>query len=315
MSAPQYFYGPDTYGALAVIQTQAQQSGAHIVYIDAEDAARLSAREALVSGSTLFGATLHVLRDPSLWPVALQSDLAALWQEKPDTSAILWDRIKTDKRTALWQAVKQDAQEFPILSVPQLVAWLQQEAGNRSCAIDAAAIEMLIARVGFDRWQLINTLEQLSLQQETITASNVERVAPEPVLSANSFQLVDAVMAGQGVRALTVLESLLAAGEQEVALLGLLAWQYRTLFFIQLDLRAGHSLSAIARQRKINPYVVEKGAVLARRLSPGFVLDCLSRVMATDFAAKQGRVESFRTALVMLVLGLLEQQKSISVRA
>lgn len=306
-----YLYGPDTYGALQAIQNQAQKLKARLVYVDQEEAIAKSVREVLLSGQTLFGANLHVLRDPSLWPVALQNDIALLVKQTPQTSAIIWDRIKTDKRTTLWQAVKPYAKEFPLLSIPQLTAWLQQEATSRSCSIETKACEMLVARIGFDRWQLINTLEQLSLRLATMTVADVQNTVPDPGLIANSFDLVDTIMAGQAPRALAVLESLLEAGEEEVALLGLLAWQYRTIFFIQLDVKAGRSLSDIARRRKMNPFVVEKGVALARRFPPAFLLDALSRIMATDFAAKQGRVESFRTALVMLVLGLLEQQKSM----
>jgi DNA polymerase-3 subunit delta len=305
-----YFYGSDTYAAQQAIIQLTSQGTAAAVYVDREDIDRLSLREILSSSPSLFGATLYVLRDPSLLPASLQNEIVELVKSAPNLNGILWDRVKTDKRTAMYAALKKYAQEFGEPTAAQAGQWAVAQAQERGAAMDSAAAQELIARVGVDRWRLLSEIEKLALRLEKITVQDVQDNVVAPQAAANPFAMLDAITSGQRQEAMRALDTLLLAGESELSIMGLLAWQVRTLLTIAIDVHAGLSAADIAKTRGFKPFVVQKGIAASRRFSVNFLLDALSRIMATDFAAKQGRTESFRTALVMLVLGLLEQQKT-----
>ncbi|MEX2055227.1 MAG: hypothetical protein WD972_03515 [Candidatus Andersenbacteria bacterium] len=66
----------------------------------------------------------------------------------------------------------------------------------------------------------------------------------------------------------------------------------------------GLSEAAIAKKQQLHPYVVQKNMPLARQFSFRELLDTLTKIMATDFAIKQGKVDP-RTGLTMLTLSLM----------
>lgn len=298
-----YIFGEDTFGASQALFAHAQKEKATVKYIGQEQAALTPLRELVAQGSTLFGAVLPVVRDPSLWRAAGQAEIVSLLKKGEEIKVIFWDRAVADKRTAVYAALKKFGKEFPLLSAYQLESWLEEEAVARGAGLEKGVARLLVERVGSNRWRLLGELEKLCLRFEHITLKAAAACLPPAAASGNSFAFVEAVVSRQPKQAITMLQALLAEGEAELGLLGLLAWQLRSLLVIQLDQQRGLSSTDIARQRGLAPYTIEKGAALARRLPPAFLLDGLSRLLATDFAIKQGRVDA-RTGLTMTVLGL-----------
>jgi DNA polymerase III subunit delta len=152
-----------------------------------------------------------------------------------------------------------------------------------------------VDRVGFDKFRLVSELEKLLVVDDTVTAEHIERHIPAADAQAQVFALVDAIAAGKPSRSVQMMEALLQSGESEFYILSMVAWQFRVLHMIQTG-----------QSQKLNPYVVQKNQATARRFSSSDTLNILTKIAATDFAIKQGKVDA-RTGLVMLVTGLVNQ--------
>ena len=84
----------------------------------------------------------------------------------------------------------------------------------------------------------------------------------------------------------------------------MLAWQFKVLVQVKQGMVAQLSPAAIARRTKLKPFVIEKSLPHVRLVSLPQLLDTLTKLLAADWAIKQGKVDA-RTALTMTVLGLL----------
>lgn len=306
-----YFYGEDTYGARQALEEMAAASKATVVFKDKGDLEQESLAALLDRGSRgLFGQELVVVRDPSTFPVGMQQNLAEVQDINTAAEVVLWDRVKPDKRSAFFKTFKKSAQEFPALSESELAAWLLGEAKKMASEIELAAAQELVRRVGADRWQLLQELQKLTLQFSAVNQLQVKESVDAPAHAELIFALTDAILQRDRARAMVVLESLLAAGEKEISLLGFIASQIRMLLLVQRGVQAGLSSEAIAKQYGFHPYPVQKSMSAVKRFSRGQLLDIYTRILATDFAVK-GKVEP-RTGITMLVLGMTEGASSRS---
>lgn len=304
-----FFYGEDMYAAREALTELAAQRQAELVWYDAEDLAARSVEAMLDQGASLFGRRMNVVRDPSRLPKSVQEQLAGVVQRGQDTS-VLWERGIPDRRSQLWRVLRQHAQEFAPLSLAELQSWLIDMAGQRGGTLDRVAAGLLVERVGLDRWRLLHELERLLLSGVPVTA---ELVAAEIAVLPETevFALLEAIGRGEGRAAGRHLVDLLAGGAGELYILTMLAYQFRTLLVVQVGLAEGRSEQELARAARLHPYVVQKNMGLARRLSQVAVRGALTRILATDTAIKNGTVDA-RTAVVMLVLGLVRQVKMAS---
>lgn len=302
-----YFYGPDTFGARVAIDELAKENGAVIHFLDKAELELKSLRSRLQAGGGLFSKTLLVVRDPSSLPVNMQREMVDLLAEKNSSDCILWERGKVDGKSVLVKAYKKAGRQFSYLSQGELVAWLQAQAKELTVLLERDAAEALVGRVGFDRWQLLNELKKMALVFPVITRAHVEQHVVAGTVTDSVFLLSDALMKGQENIVMKTVENLLTSGESELRLLALIAYQLRLLLVIQAGVKDRLSANEIAQRYSLNPYPVQKNMSVATRYNKDRLLDMYVRIMATDFAIKQGKVDA-KTGLIMLLKGFLERQ-------
>lgn len=298
-----YFYGPDTYAARQAIDEIAQREKATIRWVDREQLEVKNIADIVGQQTGFFGTDLTVVRDPAALPKGLQEDLATyISGVGSSVTWVAWDRVAPDKRSKLWRALAPYAKEWPAWTAPQLTSWLVQHALTLGGTLELSAAQMLVARLGDNRWRLTSELARLLLVANPVTVAAVEQ---EVAVTEQSqiFTLLDALGRGEREQAVRSVQALLAAGNTEFYILSMLGYQWRTLMVIRSGLEERASAGTIARQGKLHPYVVEKNLPLVRPVSLAKWRDGLTRILATDFAIKQGRVDP-RTGLLMLVLTL-----------
>jgi len=299
-----YLLGDDTYGAREYISEQAQKLEAELRWLDEEELKEKPFSDWLGQSQGLFGRHLPVVRDPSQMPAKLQADIIKAIKDI-EHDCIFWDRAKPDKRTTLYKTLKPSAQEFNYLDTPALIDWLNGVAKESAGTIQRPAAQILIDRLGPDRWRLQSELKRLLLINLEVTSEIVER---EIALSlpAEIFSTLDALVKGDQQSTVRNIEILLEQGNSEFYLLSMLAYQFRTLLIVKAGLDENKSSQQIARQGKVHPFVVQKSISVANRFTKNQLLNILTKISATDFAIKQGKVDA-RTGLLMLVIGLLPQ--------
>lgn len=110
-------------------------------------------------------------------------------------------------------------------------------------------------------------------------------------LHNSSLRLVDAVLAKDIRKAIAIYHDLLKMKEEPIAMVALLAYQFRTLFRVKLLKQKGYSQAQMQKQLGIHPFVVK----LAMTRESKFTVDQLSLFMDklanTDAIMKQGKMD------------------------
>jgi DNA polymerase III subunit delta len=147
----------------------------------------------------------------------------------------------------------------------ELPRWLQQRARRDGIEMDEDAARLLPQLVGDDLASLLAETRKAALvggpHNRSVTVAQVRAVVGEHRLSG-IFELTNALERGQVGQALTVLVSLLTAGEEPLRLLGLLTNDLRTTWNIKEAVGQGQSAEQIARSLRRPRPVVD--ALLAR---------------------------------------------------
>jgi DNA polymerase III delta subunit len=297
-----YFYGSDTYAARQAIAELVEKEAAVIRWLDADELNRQGLSVLTGQTDSLFGRLVSVIRDVSALPKHLQQEIVAM-KDLPTGLLILWDRKVPDKRSALFKALKTKAREFPLLDGAALTQWLQEYAQALDLTLSRSVAQELIARVGNNKWRLLNELNKLALLHNEITPATLAQSGEAPA-DGEIFSAIDAVARKNKPAALGAIAALLEQGHGELYILSMLAYQFKSLSLIRQGIDQGLSEAAIAKKQQLHPYVVQKNMSLARQFSFRELLDTLTKIMATDFAIKQGKVDP-RTGLTMLTLSLM----------
>lgn len=293
-----YFYGEDTYAARQAIDEVAKEHKATIRWLDGRAIAARPVREWGIQSQSLFGQSLSVIREPSRLP---ESSKAAMKELGKTGEWVLWEAGTPPARSWLGKAFRTQARRFAYLDVARLVTWIGERVTNRGGTITPAVAQQLIDRVGLDRWQLTSELEKLLLTNPTITAQQVGAITLTNEPEASIFDALTAVARGDQRLALRGILTLLAGGASELYSLSMIAYQFRTMLLVRVGEDAGKSDTIIAQEAGLKPFVVGKTRPLVQAFSPARLQDYLTKILATDFAIKQGKVDA-RTGLMLLIL-------------
>lgn len=280
-----YFTGEDTYAARQAIDQLAKEKKARVAWREAEELRRLPAQEWVEQGASLFGVTLTVLKDVQRLPASLQEQLVTVL-----TDGVAWERKNPDRRSRVWKQWGKQAQLFTYPSLSEMTTWLVAAAKKQGSGLAPAAAQRLIEHYGFDRWRLLTELEKLTVRNDTVELKDLEECLGQTETSI--FAALEALALGQAGSALAQFERLWEAGESELYVLTMLAYQFRVLAAIKTGDTAD-----------FKPFVIQKNEARARRWSREGAVAGLTKILATDFAIKQGKMDP-RTGVTMLVLSL-----------
>ena len=286
--------------SLDAIRAAAREQGFAVrTVLDADtgfDWSRLA--EAGASLSLFAERRLIELRLPSGRPGAEGGRALAAFAAETGTDVVLLvgaGRIEARAKRAEWyRALDRAGASIEVWPKERsaLPGWLRERARARGLSASPEAIEELADRCEGNLAYGAQTIERLAL------LVSGKRIEIDDVLDGaahgarfNSFDLVDATLAGNAPRALLVLAGLAAEGEAPPAIIGALAWQVRTVIRIGRDLERGAGIDDALRP--FPAWRRRRGAVAAAlRRSPaeewGARLADLARLDAMSKGADTG---------------------------
>jgi DNA polymerase-3 subunit delta len=299
-------------GAEALLRDESVKALRRAVLGDAPADFNLDRFEGDAANPAAVGDALHMLpvfaarrlvwvREPAggrgAWKAICEALPALVKELGADAPAVLVVTASAlDRRTA-WVRAFGDAVvecEAP-RNARELAAFVKRDAKERGLALEAAAADLLVERIGANLLALRNELDKASLLAgpgQKITAKHIAEsaadLAEEPV-----WDLTDAIGEGRSGDALAVLAKVLHAGAPAPVVLGSLATHFRKL----LRLRTGGSVAAA-------PFVQRKLESQARRYAPARLQVCLRNIHETDEALKGSGALAPDLALERLVLAL-----------
>ncbi len=186
-----------------------------------------------------------------------------------------------------------------------LLQWIKQRAEEKGASITPPAMQVLAELVGGDLWTIDRELEKLSLYAtgRSITDSDVRAMVPY-AQEANIFAAVDAIMDGRPGLALRSLMQLMDDGQEPLYIIAMIERQLRLIALARDLTDRGVAQPDLGRRMGSNSdFVVRKTLGQARRLTLEQVRSKYRRVMESDLAIKQGRLEA-ALSLQLLVADL-----------
>lgn len=233
--------------------------------IDGQEATVEHVSEAINSLPFLASKKMVVLREPSKQKVFTEQ-AADILADAPDSTDVIIVESKLDKRQKYYDYLRKntDFNLFESLGGSALSAWLVSQAKAKSGTLSTADANYLIDKIGPNQLMLASELEKLLIYNSQVTRTTIDLLV-ESTPQSTIFQLIEAAFAGNAKHALALYDEQRALKIEPQQIIALLGWQLHILAII---ITAGdRSADEIAKEAKLNPYVVRKSQGLARKVS------------------------------------------------
>lgn len=171
----------------------------------------------------------------------------------PEDNLLLVTMGKPDRQPPKWLAALEAAgamiQIWPV-DHGQLPGWIRRRMHGRGLQGTPEAVQLLADRVEGNLLAAAQEIDKLRLLHGE-GHLDAEQIAASVADSArfNNFELLDAALAGDGVRAVRILNGLRAEGEEPLLILGLLMKEVRNLAAMAEEAGGGGVDAVMARHR------------------------------------------------------------------
>lgn len=253
--------------------------------LDGEDITPDRTREALTSMPFLSDKKLVVLRTPGA-NKQIGEQAEQLFGDVPETTDVIIIEPKLDKRLSYYKFLKKhtDFREFPALDAQGLARWLIDAAKERGGSLSPGDARYLVERAGTDQQFLNNELDKLLLYNPAVTRQTIELLT-DATPQSTIFQLLEAAFAGNSRQALQLYSEQRTQNAEPAQIIAMLAWQLHVLAIIKT---AGErSADSIAKESKLNPFVVRKSQAIARSLSLARLKALVGELVDIDMRIKR----------------------------
>ncbi len=141
-----------------------------------------------------------------------------------------------------------------------LVNWVKNRARSFGYDLSLEAAKKMVGQIGPKPGILAKELEKAMTyigKENKITESVVSELVGEMKME-NAFSLIEALKEKQTEKVLLLLRNQLDHGEDPIKILGLIAWQFRTLWEVKHYQAQKYSVQKIAEQTGAKPFIIEK---------------------------------------------------------
>lgn len=289
--------GENSFEVSEALASLAAAFSGHVERYDGESLT-LNQLPDLFGGSTLFASErLIVIRDLSK-NTALWGRLPDLMPTIADSTHIVLVEAKLDKRTSTYKALKAtaDVRELSLWTERDrhhAEQWVSDRAKVAGIKLTSSLAQHLVARVGYDQWQLTAAIDRLSFLDEVTKESIDEHIEAHP--SENIFQLFETALGPKKTQLDDMIRTL-ALTNDAYAVFALISSQ-------AVQLAAVSSASANDNPAKdfgIHPFVASKLSNLAGRLGKDGVRRIVGLVAQTDRQLKSSAAEPWLLVRKML---------------
>ena len=234
----------------------------------------------------------------------------------PDTACmVFFVRGKADSRKKLYQILRKKAVivAFDPLDDRELARWIAQTLGREGKKISLPACQRLWFSAGRDLTLLSNEIAKLAAfagDWAEITEADVDSICIKST-EYRVYDLADALLTGQGGKALAMLDALLRDGEERMMILSLLGRQCRQMRYAKALAVGGAQAASIAQSLGIPSFAVKMTLDAARDYSLGQLGQMAKWCLETEYLVKSGQLmETGALESVMLrILSLWEGPK------
>lgn len=239
---------------------------------------------------------LVVFRQPFAQKTVAEA-LAKALPLTPDSSDIVIVDTHPDKRLSFYSYLAKNTNliSCPELREGELAGWLvkaAKEEGGRLSMVDA---QYMVERLGTNQLLLWQELQKLITYNPVVNRQSIDDLTDQNPQST-IFSLIDAAFSGKFDRTEKLYWEQRALKVEPLAILGMVAWQ---LHILALVAAAGNkSAEEIARQAKLNPFVVRKAQALTKKTNLEHIKRWVSEAATLDVRLKRQAIDADEALLV-----------------
>lgn len=202
---------------------------------------------------------------------------------------------KIDERKRISKLLKKEttAVECNAMKDNDLRQWMNEIAKNLDITITDDAFEILESELTTNMHQLENEINKMAIYAGPggeITKEIAEDLVSHTV-NSSSLRLVDAVMEKDLHKAMVIYKDLEKMKEEPIALIALIAFQFRSILRVKLLKKQGYSQYQIQKQLGVHPYVVKIALDRERRFAQERLQEIIIQLTEADAAIKQGKMD------------------------
>jgi DNA polymerase III delta subunit len=266
---------------------------------DGDESDAASMRGSLNSLPFLTERKMVVLYEPGKQK-AFAEKIDEVLKDVADTTDLIIVEPKLDKRLGYYKTLKKvtDFRDFAEPDANGLAGWAVEYVKGRDGTLSAADARLLIDRVGPNQQLLSAELDKLLTYDPNVTKASIELLT-ERTPQSTVFELLDAAFAGNTKRAIELYHEQRALKVEPQAIIAMLAWQLHALALVKI---AGtRSAEDIAREAKLNPFVVRKTQSLGRKIGAGQVRDMVKDLLSLDIRLKSVAIDADEALQLFLI--------------
>ena len=219
----------------------------------------------------------------------------------PDSCLVI-TADKADRKRKIYKALTSQKGAVAC-EAPQeagLIPWVKRRSRAMGYELQADAARKMVERVGAKPGILAKELEKVITyagKTKTITGSMVAELVGE-IKMENAFALTEALKEKKSEKALRLLQNQLDHGEDPVKILGLIAWQFRTLWEVKHYQAQKLGARKIAELMGVKPFLVEKAVQYTKNFNRATLRNGIKSLFEADRELKtsgkdpQGILES-----------------------
>lgn len=218
------------------------------------------------------------------------------------TILIFIDKVdKLDERKKIYKLLKDNNSviECNTLNINNLV-----KEKFKSYKIDSSTITKFINRVGTNPYNLINEIEKLKIfkiNEKVITDEDIKFASKN--IEDNIFDLINYIVNKNSEKVIDIYHDLLSRGSEPIAILVLIANQFRIILQSKLLYCKGYTEKDIANTLSIHPYRVKLAIQNSRNYSNELLIEYIDKLATLDYEIKSGEKDA-DTGLELFLLGI-----------
>ena len=173
-----------------------------------------------------------------------------------------------------------------------------------SYKIDSSTITKFINRVGTNPYNLINEIEKLKIfkiNEKVITDEDIKFASKN--IEDNIFDLINYIVNKNSEKVIDIYHDLLSRGSEPIAILVLIANQFRIILQSKLLYYKGYTEKDIASTLSIHPYRVKLAIQNSRNYSNELLIEYIDKLATLDYEIKSGEKDA-DTGLELFLLGI-----------
>ncbi len=258
--------------------------------LDGEEAEIGPINEALQNLPFLLEKKLVILRDPSK-NKQFSEKIEQIISSIPDSIEVVIIESKIDKRQNYFKVLKSKT-EFRELSEQDditLAKWLSESAKKAGGQLGFGEARYLIDRVGVNQELLFNELNKLLIYQPSVTRGTIDLLT-EPSPQSSIFDLLDTAFSGNSEKTMALYNEQRQKRVEPLEIMAMIGWQLHILATIKAG--GQRSIDDIAKEAKLNPFVVRKSYEIAHNLSLAELKALINRALKQDVSLKSQIIDA-----------------------